>query len=349
MTLRIMLPRLIIRNFWQLGSHSMPFSSKPSIYVTRPDMDPSTMESLCNSCQVSTCDKPLPVPRDELIRQISRKNALFCTIFEKIDKEVLVAAGSQLKCVATYSVGYEHIDVEECQKRGIRVGYTPGVLTDTTAELAVALLLAANRRLIEATKQVYNGGWKDWAPMWMYGKGLKCSQVGFFGFGRISQEIAARIFPFKPAEITYTTRTKRTKEAEAVNASHVEFDEMLSKSDIIVGCAALNPQTKEIFNTAAFQKMKSNCIFINIARGGIVDQMALLEALESRCIQAAGLDVTTPEPLPLDHPLLKLDNVVILPHIGSAEIETRKEMARITARNILAALLGEKMVAEVNV
>lgn len=262
---------------------------------------------------------------------------------------MLDAAGSQLKCVSTISVGYEHIDVEECNKRGIRVGYTPDVLTDATAELTVALLLAASRRLFEANKEVYNGGWKSWAPMWMCGQGLKGSRVGLLGFGRIGQEIAARILPFKPKEITYTTRTPRPQEAAAVSARHVNFEEMLCNSDFIVVCCALTPQTKEIFNAAAFKKMKSNCIFINTARGGVVDQNALYDALKSKTIQAAGLDVTTPEPLPLGEPLLKLDNVVILPHIGSADIETRKEMSRITARNILAALAGEKMEAEVTI
>ncbi|XP_020812950.1 glyoxylate reductase/hydroxypyruvate reductase [Drosophila serrata] len=341
------LPLNTVRNILQLGQKTRTMSSQPSVYVTRPDVDASGLELLRKSCQVSTWSEPLPVPRAELIRQIAGKDALYCALTDKIDKEVLDAAGSQLKCVSTISVGYEHIDVEECKKRGIRVGYTPDVLTDATAELTVALLLATNRRLFEANKQVFNGGWKSWAPMWMCGQGLKGSRVGLLGFGRIGQEIAARILPFKPAEITYTTRSPRPQEAAAVNARHVDFEEMLRNSDFIVACCALTPQTKEIFNAAAFQKMKSNCIFINTARGGVVDQTALYDALKTNTIQAAGLDVTTPEPLPLDDPLLKLENVVILPHIGSADIETRKEMSRITARNILAALAGEKMDAEV--
>ncbi|EDV93466.1 GH18259 [Drosophila grimshawi] len=322
-------------------------SSQPQVYVTRPDVDISGLELLRKSCNVTTWSQALPVPRDELLRQIKGKDALYCALTDKIDAAVLDAAGEQLKCIATISVGYEHIDVDECHKRGIRVGYTPDVLTDATAELTLALLLATNRRLFEANKEVYNGGWKSWAPMWMCGHGLKNSRVGFFGFGRIGQEIAARIVPFKPAKITYTTRTARPEEAAKVNAEHVSFDEMLCSSDFIVVSCALTPNTKEIFNAAAFEKMKTNCIFINTARGGVVDQMALCEALQAKRILAAGLDVTTPEPLPLDDPLLKLDNVVVLPHIGSADIETRKEMSRITARNILAALQGCEMEAEV--
>lgn len=282
-----------------------------------------------------------------MLREIKGKDALYCALTDKIDTEVLDAAGPQLKCVSTISVGFEHIDVQECKKRGIRVGYTPDVLTDATAELTVALLLATNRRLFEANKDVYNGGWKSWSPMWMCGHGLKNSRVGFFGFGRIGQEIAARIVPFKPSLITYTTRSARPDEAAKVNAKHVDFSEMITLSDFIIVCCALTPATKEIFNAEAFNKMKSNCIFINTARGGVVDQKALYEALKSKRILAAGLDVTTPEPLPLDDPLLKLDNIVVLPHIGSADIETRKEMSRITARNILAALKGCEMESEV--
>lgn len=287
------------------------------------------------------------MPREELLREIKGKDALYCALTDKIDTEVLDAAGPQLKCVSTISVGFEHIDVQECKKRGIRVGYTPDVLTDATAELTVALLLATNRRLFEANKDVYNGGWKSWSPMWMCGHGLKNSRVGFFGFGRIGQEIAARIVPFKPSLITYTTRSARPDEAAKVNAKHVDFSEMITLSDFIIVCCALTPATKEIFNAEAFNKMKSNCIFINTARGGVVDQKALYEALKSKRILAAGLDVTTPEPLPLDDPLLKLDDIVVLPHIGSADIETRKEMSRITARNILAALKGCEMESEV--
>lgn len=287
------------------------------------------------------------MPREELLREIKGKDALYCALTDKIDVEVLNAAGPQLKCVSTISVGFEHIDVQECKKRGIRVGYTPDVLTDATAELTVALLLATNRRLFEANKDVYNGGWKSWSPMWMCGHGLKNSRVGFFGFGRIGQEIAARILPFKPSLITYTTRSAKPEEAAKVNAKHVDFSEMINLSDFIIVCCALTPATKEIFNAEAFNKMKSNCIFINTARGGVVDQKALYDALKSKKILAAGLDVTTPEPLPLDDPLLKLDNIVVLPHIGSADIETRKEMSRITARNILAALKGCEMESEV--
>ncbi|XP_054725325.1 glyoxylate reductase/hydroxypyruvate reductase [Anastrepha obliqua] len=323
-------------------------SERKSVYVTRPDVAPVGLELLKAECNVSNWSQPLPVPRQELLRQVVGKDAIYCALTDKIDAEVIESAGPQLKCIATISVGYEHIDLGECKKRGIRVGYTPDVLTDATAELTVALLLATSRRLFEANKEVYNGGWKSWAPNWMCGQGLKGARVGLYGFGRIGQEIAARLVPFKPSLLTYTTRTERVAEAAKVNAQRVSFDEMLCESDFIVVCCAFTPETKEIFNAAAFGKMKPNAIFINTARGGVVDQLALYAALKERRILAAGLDVTTPEPLPLDDPLLKLENVVILPHIGSADVNTRMEMSRITALNILAGLKSEKMVAEVS-
>lgn len=232
----------------------------------------------------------------------------------------------------------------ECKKRNIRIGYTPDVLTDATAELTVALLLATNRRLFEANKEVYNGGWKSWAPSWMCGMGIKGSTVGIYGFGRIGQEVASRISPFKPSRLIYNSRTAK---ANSIGAELVTFEKLVRESDILIICCALTNETKELFNKDIFSQMKPNSILINTARGGVVNQKDLYDALKNKQIMSAGLDVTTPEPLPLDDPLLTLDNIVILPHIGSADINTRMEMSRITACNILAALEGDAMIAEV--
>lgn len=234
----------------------------------------------------------------------------------------------------------------ECKKRGIRIGYTPDVLTDATAELTLALLLATSRRLIEAHKEVFNGGWKAWSPSWMCGPGLKNSTVGIIGFGRIGQEVAKRIVPFKPIRILYQNRSERAAEAKEINAERVTFDELLINSDFIIITCALTSETTNLFNEAAFAKMKKTAILVNTSRGGFIDQTALYYALKRGQIRAAGLDVTTPEPLPLDSPLLSLPNCVILPHIGSADIDTRIEMSRITACNILAGLKGVKMISE---
>lgn len=255
-------------------------------------------------------------------------------------------AGENLKVVGTISVGHEHIDVAECKRRGIRVGYTPDVLTDATAELTMALLLSTGRRLVEDNKEVYNGGWQAWSPSWMCGPGVKDSVMGIVGFGRIGEAVASRIVPFLPREIIYFNRSDKEAVAKKYNARRVSFETLLAESDYVIICCALSEETKNLIDAAALKKMKSTAILINTSRGGCVDQDALYEALKSGEIRAAGLDVTTPEPLPLDSPLLKLDNVVLLPHIGSADINTRIEMARITGCNILAALKGEKMISE---
>lgn len=286
-----------------------------------------------------------PVPREELLKKVQGKDAIFCALTDIIDVELLEHAGPNLKVIATVSVGYDHIDVAECKKRGIKIGYTPDVLTDATAELTIGLLLSTSRRLIEANKEVYNGGWSTWSPFWMCGNGLKNSVVGIFGFGRIGQEVAKRISPFKPKQIIYFGRSERL-EAKEMNAKRVDINEFLSTGDFIIVTCSLTPETKEFFNEEVFSKMKPNAIFINTSRGGVVNQTALYNALKRGTIKAAGLDVTTPEPIALDHPLLTLSNCVILPHIGSADIDTRVEMSRITACNILSGLKGIKMISE---
>lgn len=238
--------------------------------------------------------------------------------------------------------------MEECRKRGVRIGYTPDVLTDATAELTMALLLATSRRLFEANREVYNGGWKAWSPSWMCGLGVKNSTVGIVGFGRIGYEVAKRIVPFKPKQILYFNRSEKSQFATETGAVRVGSNDLLATSDFVICTIALTPDTHHLFNDTAFSKMKSNAVFINTSRGGVVDQDALYEALRNKQIYAAGLDVTTPEPLPLDSPLLTLPNCTILPHVGSAEYDTRNEMSRITACNILAGIKGIRMVDELN-
>ncbi|XP_028146739.1 glyoxylate reductase/hydroxypyruvate reductase [Diabrotica virgifera virgifera] len=315
--------------------------SKPSVYITR-QVNKEAVDLLKEHCQVTSWTGEGPVPREELLKNIENKDALFCMLTDKIDAPVLDKAGKNLKVVATMSVGYDHLDTKEIKKRNIKMGYTPDTLTDATAELAVALLLATSRRLLEANKEAKTGGWHAWSPFWMCGPGLKDSTVGIVGFGRIGQQIARILKAFNPKKIIYYNRSER-KEATEIGAERVSFDELLSQSDFISVSAALTPDTHNMFNEEAFRKMKSTAVFINTSRGGLVDQDALVAALQNKVIWGAGLDVMTPEPLPLDHPLFKLKNCVILPHIGSAAIETRNEMGVVTAKNIIAALNGVKL------
>lgn len=195
---------------------------------------------------------------------------------------------------------------------------------------------------VSAVEAVKSGEWSTWSPMWMCGKGLSNSTVGIVGLGRIGMAISRRIRPFGVEKLQYSGRTKKSYDHE-VDAKLVSFDELLNSSDFVIASLPLEPQTKELFNKAAFDKMKKSAIFINISRGGLVNQNDLYDCLKAGRIRAAGLDVTTPEPLPTDHPLLRLKNCVVLPHIGSATVETRSAMAKLTARNILAGLSGLAM------
>ena len=284
--------------------------------------------------------------RADLLRRVRGVHGIYCCLTEKIDAELLEAAGDQLKIVSTMSVGYDHVDVRACVERAVRVGNTPGVLTDATADLTVALLLATARRLPEAMATVRDGTWGAWSPFWMLGAGLRFSTVGVVGLGRIGMGVARRLRPFGVSRILYSGRGEKA-EAVEVGGEFVSFSELLRISDYVIACCALTDKTRELFDYAAFEQMKRSAVFVNTSRGGVVNQDDLRRALETGLIRAAGLDVTTPEPLPPDHPLVHLPNCVVLPHIGSSEMKTREDMATLAARNLLAGLKGEPMPSEV--
>nr|XP_057919494.1 glyoxylate reductase/hydroxypyruvate reductase [Doryrhamphus excisus] len=296
-------------------------------------------------CDVCTWDLGASMPREELLKGVQGAHGVLCLLTDKIDSEVMDAAGPNLKVVSTLSVGYDHLDLNEIKKRGIRVGYTPDVLTDATAELTVALLLATARRLPEAMAEVKNGGWGSWSLFWMCGYGLSGSTVGVIGLGRIGMAIARRLMPFGVKRLLYSGRTEKADAAE-LNGEFVPLDTLVSESDFIVVSCSLTPETHGLCDKAFFSKMKKTGIFINSSRGAVVNQEDLYEALKSGQIAAAGLDVTTPEPLPTDHPLLTLKNCVVLPHIGSANYSTRGVMATLAARNLLGGLQGTEMPSE---
>lgn len=322
---------------------------KPAVLVTRQDVAKEALDLLLDKCDVEIWNEDEPIPRPVLLRKIVGKDALFCLVTEKVDSELLDAAGPSLKAVGTMSVGYDHVNVAECTKRRIAVGNTPHVLTDATAELGIGLLLATARRLFEAHQAIGSGEWAKAAmnPTWMCGSEIRGSTVGIVGMGSIGFGILERLKAFKVSRFLYNSRSHKPA-AEAMGAQFTTLEELLRQSDYVVVCCALTPETKGMFNKQAFSMMKSTASFINISRGQVVDQEALYEALTSGKIRSAGLDVMTPEPLPRDHPLLKLANCVLLPHIGSAATHTRTAMAVLTAQNILAALDGMQMPASVN-
>uniref|UniRef100_A0A671MCE0 Glyoxylate reductase/hydroxypyruvate reductase n=1 Tax=Sinocyclocheilus anshuiensis TaxID=1608454 RepID=A0A671MCE0_9TELE len=284
-------------------------STLPKVYVTRK-VPPDGLDILRESGQVQfeMWDSDDPVPRVELLKKVKGCDGILCVLTEKIDAQLLEAAGPNLKVVSTMSVGFDHLSLDELKKRGIRVGYTPDVLTDCVAELTVALLLATSRRLIEATHEAKTGGWGTWRTLWLCGHELANSTVGILGLGRIGVAIAERLKPFKVKKFIYTDVEQRPELANMIEAEYVSFDEMAKQSDFLAVCCALTPETHGICNLNLFSKMKKNAIFINTSRGGVVNQEDLYEALSTGLIAGAGLDVTTPEPLPTHHPLFTLKN-----------------------------------------
>ncbi|XP_074850629.1 glyoxylate reductase/hydroxypyruvate reductase isoform X1 [Carettochelys insculpta] len=297
-------------------------------------------------CSIQQWDSDEPIPRSELLAGVAGKHGLLCVLSDRVDKEVLDAAGPNLKIISTLSVGVDHLDLEEIKKRGIRVGYTPDILTDATAELSVALLLATCRRLLEAVEEVKNGGWTSWKPLWMCGYGLSGSTVGIIGLGRIGLAVARRLKPFGVKKFLYTGSRPKPENAAEFQAEFVPLTKLAEKSDFVVVTCSLTPGTKGMCNKDFFSRMKKTSVFINTSRGAVVSQEDLYQALVSGQIAAAGLDVTSPEPLPTDHPLLSLKNCMILPHIGSATYATRNAMSVLAANNLLAGLKGESMPSE---
>ncbi len=283
----------------------------------------------------------LPPPRDVLLEKVKGIDGLYCLITEKIDDELLDAAGPQLKVVSQMAVGYDNIDVEACTRRGIPVGNTPGVLTEATADLSMALLLGTARQLVPAAEAVKGGRWQTWEPMGYTGPDVYGSTVGLIGMGRIGLAVARRLQGFN-VRLLYHNRTPSPAAAE-VGASYVDLDTLLAESDFVSLHFPLTPETTHFINAGRLRQMKPTATLINTARGGVVDQEALIEALREGVIAYAGLDVTTPEPLPADSPLLALPNATVLPHIGSASTPAREKMGTMAAENLLAGAKGERL------
>lgn len=324
----------------------MTSSQLPRIFVSRR-VPSKAMEMLQAACNVTGWKSDEPPPRAEYLESVKGIDALYCLLTDKVDVELLDAAGPNLKVVSTMSVGFDHIDVKECTARKITVGYTPGILTSSTAELTVSLLLATSRRLKEGLSAVVNGEWGSWKPTWLCGSGLDGSTVGIVGLGRIGIAVAERLKPFGVEHFLYSGRSEKS-DAEKINAKFVPLDDLLKTSDFVIACCALTPDTACMFNKSAFSKMKKSAIFVNTSRGGVVQQEDLYSALSNGDIAGAGLDVTTPEPLPTDSPLLSLPNCLVLPHIGSATYDTREAMAVLAAKNLLAGIRGETMPCQLN-
>ncbi|QDS96460.1 Glyoxylate/hydroxypyruvate reductase B [Roseimaritima multifibrata] len=315
--------------------------SRPKVLVTRK-IPKVGIEMLQRVADVDVWPGEMPPPRDELLKRVAGCNGLLSMLSDGVDGELLDRAGSGFKVVSNYAVGYNNIDVSAAQERGVAVGNTPDVLTDSTADLAVTLLLAAARRLPAAIENVKQGEWKTWEPMGFLGVDLRGKTVGILGMGRIGLAVAQRLQGGWGMKVLYTARTAKP-DADQMGAKHVQLTEMLQQSDFVSVHCPLTDQTRNLLDETKFALMQPHAVLVNTARGDVIDQEALADALEGGKIFAAGLDVTTPEPLPPTHRLVQLENCTIAPHIGSASVQSRDDMARLAAENILAGLAGKPL------
>ena len=323
----------------------MTVGASAKIYVTRPL--PEEALSLLRRCgEMSLWEKDEVIPRDVLLREVRETEALLCMVTEQIDEELLAHA-PRLRIVANMAVGYDNVDVPALTRRGILLTNTPGVLTETTADLTFALILAIARRVAEAERFVRAGHWRSWGPLFFVGHDVHHATVGIIGLGRIGTEVAKRARGFD-MRILYTSHTRKREAEEALGCIPVDLTTLLRESDFVTVHVPLTSETRHLLSTPQFKQMKRTAFLINVARGPIVDQQGLYAALRDGLIAGAALDVTDPEPIPLDDPLLSLNNCLTLPHIGSASIATRTRMATLAAENIVAFLAGHHPPTPVN-
>ncbi len=289
---------------------------------------------------------PLPPSPDQLAALLRGRDGALTLLTDTIDGDVLDRE-PQLKVVSNFAVGYDNIDVEAATARGVAVGNTPDTLTETTADFAFALLMAAARRVTEGADYVRAGRWETWGPRLLLGRDIHGATLGIVGFGRIGKEVARRARGFGMVLLA-TDAYEDPAAAAEFGVTYVPLDELLRRSDFVTLHVALTPETTGMIGTDAFATMKREAILINAARGPVVDTDALVTALETGEIAGAALDVTDPEPIPADHPLLRLPNALVVPHIASATVATRDRMAEMAARNLIAVLRGEPAPSIVN-
>ena len=286
------------------------------------------------------------IPRDELLSRVVDAEALYCTLTDRVDRELLDAA-PRLRVVSNMAVGVDNIDLVACTERGIPVGHTPGVLTEATADLAMGLLIAAARRVGEGISHVRSDEWGDWRPDLLLGQDVHSAVIGIVGMGRIGSAVARRAAGFG-MPIVYAGPNAKPGVEEEFGAVRRDMSGLLATADHVVLTASLSAETFHLIDAAAFRLMKPTATLVNVARGPLIDTDALVRALRTGAIASAGLDVTDPEPLRADHPLAQLPNCVITPHVGSASVKTRADMAELAARNTLLGLSGQHLEACAN-
>lgn len=315
--------------------------AKPKVFVSRI-IPAAGLDKIKAECDVDLWTEQMPPPYEVLTERVQGVDGLLCLLTDRIDPALMDAAGPQLKVISQMAVGYDNIDIPAAAERNIPVGNTPGVLTEATADLTFALLLAAGRRIVEGVQYIKDGKWETWEPETLLGADLSGATLGIVGLGRIGKAVAQRASGFEMNLIAYD-RSATAEQAAELGIRLVEFDELLAESDFVSLHTPLTDETRHLMNAETLGKMKSTAVLVNTARGPIVDPDALYDALKDGTIAYAALDVTEPEPIAPDHRLLSLPNLTVVPHIGSASVRTRNRMAEIAADNLLAGLRGDSL------
>ncbi len=313
----------------------------PKVFVTRRIPEPG-LDILRKVAEIDVWEGELPPPYETLIERGRGAAGMLSLLSDRIDGPLMDAIGSQLKVVANYAVGFDNIDIAAATARHIPVGNTPGVLTETTADFAWALLMAAGRRVAEGDRYTRAGRWKTWGPSILLAQDVFGATLGIIGFGRIGQALARRARGFSMRILYYDTQRFLQAEAE-LGAQYAPLDTVLAEADYLSLHTALTAETRHLIGPAQFARMKPTAVLVNTSRGPVVNEAALYQALSSGQIASAGLDVTEIEPLPMDSPLLKLENIILAPHIASASVQSRTRMATMAAENIAAGLAGQKL------
>jgi glyoxylate reductase len=313
---------------------------RPKVLVTRPIKEEPTAR-LRERCEVTVDRNDFGIPRDDLLRKVAGYDALITMLTERVDAELLAAAGSQLKIVANHAVGFDNVNLADCTAAGVMASNTPDVLTETTADTAFALLMAAARRVGEGERFLRAGTRWIWGPLMMLGRDVHHKTIGIVGFGRIGQAVARRAKGFG-MDVLYSDAVRLPPEVEAeTGARRVELEDLLERADFVSIHTNLTPETRHLFSAEQFKRMKETAVLVNTSRGPVVDEAALADALEAGEIFAAGLDVFEREP-DVHEKLLGLDNAVVIPHLGSATVDTRDAMGHLAVDNVFAALDGER-------
>ena len=319
---------------------------KFNVFATRR-LHKSALDKIRKTCNLRVHSGKIPIPRNILLKNIKNVDGLICHPYDKIDSDIIKNA-KKLRTISTFSVGFDHIDVKFAKNKKILIGYTPEILTNATAELTIGLIIDLLRRMSEGDRIIRKKQWNEIFGAYDYtGTEISGKTLGIIGMGRIGKDVASKAIGLG-MKISYHNRKRITKNDEKkLNAKFLSFDKLIQESNVISIHVPYSKETHHLINSKIFKKMKKTSFFINTSRGKIVDEVALINALKKKEIQGAGIDVFESEPIAKNSPLLKLENVVLSPHIGSSTQETRKKMSEITAENLLNGLQGKKLLYSV--